>query len=106
MWRVQLLPVAGAELTTLPSDMQAHFLRIAELLEVHGPHRVGLPHVRPVTGKLWEIRMKGRDGHARAIYVTRTGQRLIVLHVFVKKTTKTPRKAIAIAEARMKELDQ
>lgn len=49
------------------------------------------------------IRMTGRDGIARAIYVTRTGQRLVVLHVFAKKTQKTPRRAIETAYARMKE---
>jgi phage-related protein len=54
-------------------------------------------------GKLWEIRMTGRDGIARAIYVTQTGQRLIVLHVFAKKTQKTPRRAIETAHTRMKE---
>ncbi|WP_082012221.1 type II toxin-antitoxin system RelE/ParE family toxin [Burkholderia sp. A9] len=52
---------------------------------------------------LWEIRMTGRDGIARAIYVARTRQRLIVLHVYVKKTQRTPRRAIEMACARMKE---
>ena len=41
-----------------------------------------------------------RDGIARAVYVARTGQRLTVLHVFTKKTQKTPRKAIEAEEAR------
>ncbi|AFQ49448.1 XRE family transcriptional regulator [Burkholderia cepacia GG4] len=52
---------------------------------------------------LWEIRMTGRDGIARARYVARTRQRLIVLHVFVKKTQRTPRRAIEMACARMNE---
>lgn len=73
------------------------------MLVAFGPQRVGMPHVRPLEGKLWEIRMAGRDGIARAIYVTRTKQRLVVLHVFVKKTQKTPRRAIETAYARMKE---
>jgi len=45
-----------------------------------------MPHVRPLEGKLWEMRMKGRDGIGRAIDVGRSGQRLIVLHIFAKKT--------------------
>ena len=36
-WNVQLLNVAAEELGVLPDDMQARFLRIAELLEAHGP---------------------------------------------------------------------
>jgi hypothetical protein len=38
------------------------------------------------------MRMKGRSGMARAVYVTATGRRVVVLHVFAKKTRKTPRR--------------
>ncbi|WP_179403249.1 type II toxin-antitoxin system RelE/ParE family toxin [Burkholderia guangdongensis] len=102
-WHIDLLPQAEAELMSLPEDMRARFLHIAEMLVEFGPQRVGMPHVRPLEAKLWEIRMTGRDGIARAIYVTQTGQRLTVLHIFVKKTQKTPRRAIETARARMKE---
>lgn len=87
----------------LPADMQARFLHIAEMLVDFGPQRVGMPHIRPLGGKLWEIRMTGRDGIARAIYVAQQGQRLTVLHVFIKNTQKTPRNAIERARARMNE---
>ena len=60
-----------------------------------------MPHVRPVEGKLWEIRMRGRDGIARAVYAAIQGRRLLVLHVFVKKTQTTPRKAIETALKRL-----
>ncbi len=49
--------------------------------------------------------MSGKDGIARAVYVAATGQRLVVLHVFVKKTRATPRRAIETALARLKELE-
>jgi phage-related protein len=45
-----------------------------------------------------------RDGIARAVYVARTGQRLTVLHVFIKKTQKTPRKALETARNRLRRL--
>ncbi|VCU71917.1 hypothetical protein PIGHUM_04008 [Pigmentiphaga humi] len=102
-WKVVLLPQAEAELSALPKDMQARFLHIAELLEAFGPQRVGMPHIRPIQGKLWEIRMTGRDGIARALYVAMSGRRLQVLHVFVKKTEKTPPQAIETALGRLKE---
>ena len=73
-----------------------------EMLEDFGPQRVGLPHVRPLESTLWEMRLHGKDGIARAVYVALQGRQLHVLHVFVKKTQKTPRKAIATALARMK----
>lgn len=49
--------------------------------------------------------MKGRDGIARAIYVAASGRRVVILHAFVKKAQKTPRRAIEIAKRRMKEVD-
>ena len=102
VWHVELIREAEAELLALPPDMRARFLHIAEMLEEFGPQRVGMPHVRALDGKLWEIRMTGRDGIARALYVTRTGPRVVVLHVFVKKTQKTPWRAIEIAYSRMR----
>ncbi|WP_234263075.1 type II toxin-antitoxin system RelE/ParE family toxin [Hydrogenophaga sp. NFH-34] len=100
-WSVEVLPQAEAELMGLPADMQARFLHIADLLESFGPQRVGLPHIRPLENKLWEMRMQGRDGIARAVYAAVHGRRLLVLHVFVKKTPATPRKAIEIALNRL-----
>ena len=100
-WTVLLHPLAEPELLALPADMRARFLRIAELLEDLGPEQVGLPHVRPLGNKLWEMRMRGRDGISRAVYAAVSGRRLIVLHVFVKKTQATPRKAIDTALDRL-----
>ena len=59
-----------------------------------------LPHIRPLERKLWEMRMTGRDGIARAVYAAVHGRRLLVLHVFVKKTQTTPRKACPAMPAR------
>lgn len=100
-WTVNIHPLADAELKSIPLDMQARFVHIAELLEELGPQRVGLPHIRPLEGKLWEMRMTGRDGIARAVYAAIQGRRLLVLHVFIKKTQTTPRKAIETAMKRL-----
>ena len=100
-WTVALHPLAEPELLALPADMQARFLHIAEMLQDFGPQRVGLPHIRPLESKLWEMRMKGRDGIARAVYAAVQDRRLLVLLVFVKKTQTTPRAAIAMALKRL-----
>jgi phage-related protein len=60
--------------------------------------------VKHIEGVLWEMRMTGKDGISRALYVTEVGERVVVLRVFVKKTQKTPRKEIDIALARMREI--
>ena len=102
-WTVTLHPLAERELQTIPTDMQARFLHIGEMLEELGPQRVGLPHIRPLESKLWEMRMTGRDGIARAVYAAVQGRTLLVLHVFVKKTQTTPRSAIETALKRLEE---
>lgn len=85
----------------LPAEMNARFFRIADLLEVMGPQRVGMPHIRPLDGKLREMRMQGRDGIARAIYAAVQGRTLLVLHVFVKKPQTTARSALETAPKRL-----
>jgi phage-related protein len=95
--------VMESELLFLPKDMQARFLRISKLLESFEPQRVGLPHVRPLGEKLWEMRLTGRGGIGRAIYAAAVGRRLVILHAFVKKTQKMPRSALKLALKRLKE---
>lgn len=97
-WQVELLDARVVkELDALPRDVRQRFLRIAELIEEHGLSGMREPYVKHLEGKLWEMRMKGKDGIARAIYVTATGARVVVLHAFIKKTQKTPRQALEIA---------
>ncbi len=60
--------------------------------------------MKHLEGPIWEMRMRGRDGIARAAYVTASGQRIVVLHVFQKKTQKTPRREIEIALRRAKDV--
>lgn len=103
-WTVETLDRrVDHELEALSEDLQSRFRWIASMLEEHGPQRVREPYVKPLGGKLWEMRMKGKDNIARAVYVAAIGRRLVVLHAFVKKTEKTPKAALEIAMQRAKE---
>ncbi len=84
--------------------MQARFLRLAERICQVGLETLGEPHVKHLEGKLWEMRLKGRDGIARALYVTAIGRRVVVVRAFVKKTQTTPRSEIELALRRAKEV--
>ena len=97
-WRVETLnETVERELNALPADMQARFARIGRLIGTFGLERVGAPHVRHLTGPLWEIRLSDRDGIARALYIVATGRRVVVVRAFVKKTRRTPRREIELA---------
>ena len=97
-WRVEILDeTVEAELLCLPEDSRASFARIARMIASHGLERLREPYVKHLQGKLWEMRLRGKDGIARAVYVTATGRRVVVVHVFIKKTQKTPRRHIDLA---------
>ena len=100
-WTVETLSKqVDSELEALPKDMRARFLWVSELIETRGLTNLGMPYIRSLEKKLWEIRVSGRDGIARGIYVVATGKRVVVVHVFIKKTEKTPVSAIEIARQR------
>lgn len=103
-WRVEVVEDAAAALAELPVDIRAKFVRIVQMIEGYGLERVHEPYVKHLEGPLWEMRMKGKDGIARAAYVTASGRRVVVVHVFVKKTQKTPRREIEQALKRAREV--
>ena len=104
-WTVELFDDrVREEVEALPLDMKARFRRIVELIQGYGLEKVREPHVKHLEGALWEMRMKGKDGISRAIYVTATGRRVVVVRVFVKKSQKTPRREIDVAQERAKQV--
>ena len=104
-WTVETLSeTVDAELDELPADMRARLIRVSELIESVGLPNVKEPHVRHIRGPLWEIRLKGKAGIARALYITAREQRVVILRAFIKKTEKTPTNEIDLALQRAKEL--
>ncbi len=92
-----------AEIQALASGFVARFVRYAERMEIYGPD-LGMPHTRPMGEGLFELRLKAAEGIARVFYCTVVGRRIVMLHQFVKKGEKTPKKEIKIARNRMKEI--
>ncbi|MCB1754316.1 MAG: type II toxin-antitoxin system RelE/ParE family toxin [Gammaproteobacteria bacterium] len=106
-WIVETLnETVDAELEALPKDMKARFSFIGRLIQSHGLEKIHEPHIKHLEGDLWEMRMKGKDGISRAIYVTARPKRVVVVRVFIKKTQKTPRREITLALKRAKEINQ
>ena len=95
---------ARAELDALPLDARASFERIVGLVQAFGLERVHEPYIKHIEGRLWEMRLRGKDGIARALFVTVTGRRVVILRTFAKKTRATPRREIRLALERAKEL--
>lgn len=86
-----------------PAGINASFTRIALRMVEHGAN-LGLPYTKAIGGGLFEIRAKGQEGIGRAFFCTLVGQRIIILHSFIKKTDKMPKHELDIAKQRMKEI--
>jgi len=98
---VEIDKQAKGELSKFPTEVYAKFIFLFEVLEEEG--RLELPYAKKLQGygKLFEIRVKHR-GQWRAVYAYLSGDMVIVLSAFGKKTQKTPIKEIDKAKSRLK----
>ena len=92
-----------AEIENWPDDILADYARLVELLMDFGPD-MRMPHSRTMGGGLFELRPRGREGIGRTFYCFAVGQRVVILHAFVKKTQETPKLDLQIARKRMNEV--
>lgn len=92
-----------AELLALPQTLQARYAALTRRMMESGPN-LGEPHTQAFGGGLFELRLKGAEGIARVFYCTLVGQRIVMLHSFIKKTQKTPPAQRRIAETRLQEI--
>ena len=90
-------------LYTFPVGILAHLLHIFEMIEKSGP-ALGKPYTAPLGEGLFEIRAKGKEGIGRSLFCTVKGREVVILHSFIKKTQKTPKKNLDLAKKRMKEI--
>jgi len=72
-----------------------------ELLETDGPY-LKPPYIKKLQDKLYELRISGKLA-VRLLYTIKDGE-YYLLHVFKKKTQKTPTKEIKAALDRIKEI--
>ncbi|MCD4708984.1 MAG: type II toxin-antitoxin system RelE/ParE family toxin [Candidatus Sabulitectum sp.] len=91
------------EILKLPAGLLARYLRLSDLLLEFGSN-IGLPHTKKIEKGLFELRVKGKEGIARVFFCTKIGKKIIMLHSFIKKSQKTPKKEIEIARKRKKEV--
>lgn len=105
MWTVETLnATVDAEIGDLPADMRARLVRLGAIIEAVGFQGLPSDTIKHLEAKLWELRIRGKDGIARAIYVTAVKQRVVIVRAFVKKTQKTPKHELELARQRAKEV--
>ena len=96
-------PRVLAEIESWPIDVLADYARLVELLMEYGTD-LRLPYSRAFGSGLFELRPRGRSGIGRAFYCFMNGQRVVILHAFIKKTQETPDRELKTARKRLKDL--
>ena len=91
------------QILSLPAGLLARYLRLTDLMIEFGPN-LGMPHSKALGEGLIELRVKSKEGIARVFYCTQVGNKIIMLHLFIKKSNKIPGKEIKTARNRMKEV--
>jgi phage-related protein len=86
----------------LDEKTQARFIWSIEQLRQLNV-RAREPLVKPLEGKLWELRRASQGNIYRLLYFFFSGRRIVFVHGFQKKTQKTPRKEIEVARTRMED---
>lgn len=92
-----------AEIEGWPDGLLADYARLVELLMEFGPE-LRMPRSRALGNGLFELRPRGREGIGRALYCYVDGERVVVLHAFIKKTQATPERHVRLARRRMREV--
>jgi len=87
-------------LRSLDTKTQVRFVWSIEQLRVRNV-MAREPLVRHLEDKLWELREESSTNIYRLIYFFFSGQHIVFLHGFQKKTQKTPRREIEIASKRL-----
>lgn len=87
----------------LPDTLAARYIVLTRRMIVLGPN-LGAPHTKPFGEGLFELRLKGAEGIARVFFCALIGKRIVMLHSFIKQSSKTPPREREIARARMKEV--
>lgn len=89
---------------SFPKKILAKTIYIMELIEELGPN-LGKPYTDSFGDGLFEIRSKGEEGIGRSLFCYVKGREIVILHSFVKKSQKTPKKELDIARKRQKEIE-
>lgn len=88
---------------SLPDTLAARYVVLTSRMVILGPN-LGEPHTKAFGSGLFELRLKGAEGIARVFYCTQIDRKIYMLHSFVKKSQKTPKQDLTLAQIRLKEV--
>ena len=87
---------------SLEKQTIAKVIHTIDLLKEFG-HRLGVPHSKKVRSSIFELRVRGIQ-EIRILYTFHKSY-IVLLHGFIKKSQKNPKKEVNTALARLRTLD-
>ena len=106
------------DLLRFPQGLQVRYDHLTSMMEEFGPN-LGMPHTRALGDGLFVLRLKAKEGIGRVFFCTITlpasstsskrqistgvNRKIVMLHSFVKKSQKTPKKELETARRRLSE---
>ena len=91
------------QILDLPDTLAARYVVLTRRMVAIGPN-LGEPHTKAFGDGLFELRLKGAEGIARIFFCTLIGKRIVMLHSFIKKSDRTPKRELDVAHTRLKEI--
>ena len=88
-------------LRALEMDYKKSIGEDIKLIQFRWP--LGMPLVRKMETDLWEARSNLANGNISRVFFTVSGSQMVLLHGFIKKAQKTPKKEIDLARRRKNE---
>lgn len=89
-------------INSLDRQVIPRLLRVIDLLEMFG-HELGLPHSKKINSRLFELRIRGKK-EIRIFYAFHSGA-AVLLHGFIKKSQRIPKREIEITRQKLRALD-
>lgn len=102
-WTVEFLnETVKGEFVAWPAKLRASLTRVVERVKSGGPMCLTAEHAKQIRGDLWELRASAEGNEGRALYVTVTGRRVVIVLCGIKKRQTTPSRWIDTAQERAK----
>lgn len=99
-WNIQITKYVQDFILSQDIYSQAEIRQSLNLLSEFGLS-LGIPHVKPLEKKIYELRIKTKDKGYRLLYFAYIDKTFVLTHGFIKKTQKTPRRDLDLAIKRM-----
>lgn len=82
-------------------EERADLLSVLNGIQENGMDAIGV-EFRHIEGKLWELKIRTHGNQHRIFYVLLKGNEMVLLHAYLKKTTRAPLKEIQTAKQRLR----